>query len=268
FNMKSLFWACFFPNRTHFLKPTARIKINGHVGGSFNLFNESIKYLGVTLMQDLSKIQETNYSKINNMIQRDPLKWSKLVLNFSSRIEIIKMNILCRLLYLFLSLPFKIPEAQFKMWNKQVSRVIWAGKRPRVKFKTLQLDKRNGGLALSSFIEYYYAYEAKWKQIESNVSHIQPQARLGEKERISKIAENTILEETLKIWYEVLKKNTNQKEIVKYWYGPPTMKATSLISSSSLEHKHMELNSLEKKLHDIKNFNRIACITCKIRNSL
>lgn len=55
------------------------------------------------------------------------------------------MNVLPRLLYLFLSLPVRIPDSQFTTWEKQISWFIWAGARPRVKFKTLQLDKGKGG---------------------------------------------------------------------------------------------------------------------------
>lgn len=73
-------------------------------------------------------------------MQADIKKWSILGLDFSSRIEAVKMKVLPRLLYLFLSLPVRIPDSQFSMWDKQLSRFIWAGARPRVRFKTLQID--------------------------------------------------------------------------------------------------------------------------------
>ena len=97
------------------------------------------------------------------------------------------MNILPRLLYLFLSLPVRIPDSQFSMWDKQLSRFIWAGARPRVRFKTLQIDRDNGGLAIPNLWEYYYAaqmryfiywcspeYQARWKYIELNMVNYQP----------------------------------------------------------------------------------------------
>lgn len=78
-------------------------------------------------------------------------------MDFSSRIEVVKMNLLPTLLYLFLILPVRVPDPQFTAWDKLISRFIWAGAMPRIRLKTLQLDKENGGLALPNFGEYYYA---------------------------------------------------------------------------------------------------------------
>ena len=99
----------------------------------------NMKYLGVFITRDLNKLYEINYHKINNNIQKDLSKWLSITLDFSSRIEAIKLNVLPRLLYLFLNLPVRIPDSQFKAWDRQLSQFIWEGKRPRVKFKTLQL---------------------------------------------------------------------------------------------------------------------------------
>ncbi len=46
-------------------------------------------------------------------MKSDFAKWTLLPLDMSSRIEIIKMNVLPRLLYLFQSLPLDISQNQF-----------------------------------------------------------------------------------------------------------------------------------------------------------
>uniref|UniRef100_A0A8C1J4Z2 Reverse transcriptase domain-containing protein n=1 Tax=Cyprinus carpio TaxID=7962 RepID=A0A8C1J4Z2_CYPCA len=84
-----------------------------------------IKYLGVYLTRELNTLYEANYNKVNEIIQKDLTKWATLVMDLSSRIEVIKMNVLPRLLYLFISLPICIPKTQFDKWDKQVSRFIW-----------------------------------------------------------------------------------------------------------------------------------------------
>lgn len=181
--------------------------------------SQSIKYLGVFITQDLSKLYEINYNKINDNIQKDLSKWSSITLDFSSRIEAIKQNILPRLLYLFLSLPARIPDSQFTAWDKQISRLIWAGKRPRVKFKTLQLEKQRGGLALPNLREYFYAaqlkymlcwssteYYAKWKKIELTQSRNPPQSRLGDKYYRHQEDDNFTVSETLKTWTDIVRK--------------------------------------------------------------
>uniref|UniRef100_A0A669E9I5 Reverse transcriptase zinc-binding domain-containing protein n=1 Tax=Oreochromis niloticus TaxID=8128 RepID=A0A669E9I5_ORENI len=140
-------------------------------------------------------------------------------MDLSSRIEAIKMSVLPRLLYLFTSLPVHIPDAQFVRWDKLVSRFIWKGVKPRIRFKTLQLRKEKGGLALPNFKEYFYAaqlryivywcspdYTSKWKRIEINYcSSCDPQARLGE-ETIQPTNVNLITEFTIKLWWIIVKK--------------------------------------------------------------
>ena len=50
--------------------------------------------------------------------RRDIGRWSILQLDLSSRIEIIKMNVLPRLLYLFQTLPVMISQKQFMEWDR------------------------------------------------------------------------------------------------------------------------------------------------------
>lgn len=113
--------------------------------------SESIKYLGVTLTKQISHLQKINYDQIHLQIKRDIERWSTISLDFSSKIDIIKMNIFPRLLYFFQSLPVKIPLERFKTWDKMISRFIWCGKKPRIKYSTLQLAKRRGGYGTPKF---------------------------------------------------------------------------------------------------------------------
>lgn len=124
---------------------------------------KSMKYLGVLITQELNKLYETIYNILKNKIQKDMTKWSTVVMDFSSRIEVVKINGLPRLFYLlfFFCHYQSIPEPQFTAWEKQLSRFIWAGARPRVIFKTLQIDKENGGLTLPNLKEHYYAAQMR-----------------------------------------------------------------------------------------------------------
>lgn len=101
----------------------------------------------MVIADKLNKVFEINYNQINNNIQKDIRRWSAFNLDFGTQIEVIKMNLLPRLLYLFQSVPHMISETQFRAWDKWISRFIWAGKRPRVKYKTLQLHKDEGGMS-------------------------------------------------------------------------------------------------------------------------
>lgn len=83
---------------------------------------------------------------------------------------------------------------QFNEWDKWISRFIWAGKRPRIQFKTLQLAKEKGGRSLPCLSDYYKAaqlrplacccnpnYTAKWKDLEISQLDIPLQSILGSK---------------------------------------------------------------------------------------
>lgn len=196
---------------------------------NINWNQKANKYLGVWLTQDLTKLYKKNYNIINGKIKEDLKRWSSLPhLDFSSRIESIKMNVLPRLLYLFQSLPVEIPPEQFQGWDKQISRLIWNGNKPRTRYKTLQLEKNKGGMSLPNLKDYYYAaqlrplvcwcdlqIETKWKEIESEFQGVPVQALIGKKSHFQRQIQyiNPITQFTLKIWFKIVKEFHLEKQI-------------------------------------------------------
>lgn len=181
----------------------------------------SLKYLGINLTKDLSTLFDSNYGPIYKEIKSDIAKWTLLPLDMSSRIEAIKMNVVPRLLYLFQSLPLEIPQKQFNEWDRMISRFIWNSRRPRLKFKTLQLRKENGGRALPCLQDYFFAaqlkpllcwciqsYESKWKTLETTQIDQPLQSLLGNKNQAekyySRLSTWTVF--SLKLWFRILKK--------------------------------------------------------------
>lgn len=94
-------------------------------------------------------------------IKADLTRWEILPLSLIGRIETIRMNILPRLLFLFQSLPIYVPASTLTTLDKWLSKFIWQGKRPRLKFKRLFCPKENGGLDLTSFKIYYWAAQLR-----------------------------------------------------------------------------------------------------------
>lgn len=71
----------------------------------------SIKYLGVVNAKDLDKTSEINCNQRNNNAKKDFRCWSGFNLDSGIQIEVIKMNLLPRLLNLFQSIPNMVPES-------------------------------------------------------------------------------------------------------------------------------------------------------------
>lgn len=88
-------------------------------------------------------------------------------------IDIGRMNVLPRFLFLFQMLPFVIDSATFKHWDTILTRFLWNNKKVRVKLKTLKLPKEDGGLALPDLRNYYLAAQIQtirtWMQEDSTV---------------------------------------------------------------------------------------------------
>lgn len=185
---------------------------------------ETMKYLGVTLPRDLRRLSALNYDPLISKIKKDLARWNLLpFLSMGSRIESIKMNILPRLLYLFQTLPVEVTDRQFVEWDKLISRYIWQGKKPRIRYKTLQLHKDKGGLALPSLKDYYKAaqikplvclcnpsYTARWKEIECEMTQGVPiQAMVGERRLVGYLEDkdDQWINLALKIWHDVIRSN-------------------------------------------------------------
>lgn len=66
------------------------------------------------------------------------------------------MNVLPRLSYLFQTITAGLLEEKIlKLGKKPISKPIWKEKRPRIRFKMLQLPKKNRGLFLPNIKNYF-----------------------------------------------------------------------------------------------------------------
>uniref|UniRef100_A0A671X9Z4 Reverse transcriptase domain-containing protein n=1 Tax=Sparus aurata TaxID=8175 RepID=A0A671X9Z4_SPAAU len=157
-------------------QPTKQLREKFHI----NWDQKSLKYLGINLPRRIQTLAEINYGPLLTKIKDDIHRWNSIsFLSLSHRIDSVRMNILPRYLYLFQALPVEIPPKQFSELDKIISRFIWQGKKPRVRFKTLQLPKEQGGMSLPNFKDYFFAaqtrplinlcnpsFQARWKDIE------------------------------------------------------------------------------------------------------
>ena len=200
---------------------------NIHKTFKFKWKTRTMKYLDVNITKTFEDIYDVNYGIITNKIKNDLDRWTPLTLDLYSRIETIKMIILPQLLFLFQSLPVKVPIKQFNEWNRTISRFIWQNKKPRIHYKTLYLPRDKGGMSLPCLENYYRAaqlqyvvywckedYDAKWKELELNQLDIPLQPLLGDKTLktiySSKLSDLTKI--PLNIWFkEICNSNLERK---------------------------------------------------------
>lgn len=108
--------------------------------------NYKIKWdLKFNLTKDIGQLKSANYDPLISKIKEDIARWNLIpFMTLTSRVEVIKTNVLPRVLYLFQNLPVEILDREVIEWDKIISRYIWQGKQPRIRYKTLQLSKVKG----------------------------------------------------------------------------------------------------------------------------
>uniref|UniRef100_A0A670HWB0 Reverse transcriptase domain-containing protein n=1 Tax=Podarcis muralis TaxID=64176 RepID=A0A670HWB0_PODMU len=123
---------------------------------------KKIKYLGIWLSDKNIDLYQYNYIPMWKEIKKDLEVWNRLKLSLWGRISMVKMMVLPKLLFLFQTLPILKGTKSFGEWQKVISRYVWEGKKPRIKFKLLTDTKERGGFGLPDMRLYYEAACLCW----------------------------------------------------------------------------------------------------------
>lgn len=187
----------------------------------FNIFPFSIstefKYLGINITQEYNGLFKHNFLKLYDQTKKDIESWKNLPLSLAGRINIIRMNVLPKFLFLFQCIPIWIAKAFFSKLDSLMSYFIWNGKTPRIKKMFLQRPTCQGGMGLPCFRRYYWSCNirsmsfwlstqgADWSRMESESCYpTSLKALLYSALPISKQKlENPVVSHSVKIWSQI-----------------------------------------------------------------
>ena len=123
----------------------------------FSWSTSGFTYLGISITPNVKDLLRLNFSNVLQSVRRDLTRWFDLPVSWMGRINLIKMNVLPRLLYPMQMLPLFITKKVIRDIEREFSNFIWHGKKPRLSMKVLQLPKDRGGLAFPNLLYYNWA---------------------------------------------------------------------------------------------------------------
>ena len=123
----------------------------------FRWTDSHINYLGTKITGCLNRLFELNYVPLARRTKTDLDKWDKGTFTWFGRTNILKMNVLPKMLYIIQALPIKIPQSYLKELRSRFLKFMWAGKPARISRTILSLPKGKGGIGFPDLIKYQEA---------------------------------------------------------------------------------------------------------------
>ena len=94
----------------------------------FTISTKRIKYLGINLPKETKDPYGKNCKTLMKEIKSNTNRWRDISCSWIGRINIVKMNMLPKVIYRFNIIPYKPPEAFFRKQKQIISQFVWKHK--------------------------------------------------------------------------------------------------------------------------------------------
>lgn len=186
---------------------------------TFKVSNNST-YLGIQILPQLENIAPINYKAIVDSTFKSVERWMSLPISLIGRINIFKMSILPKFIYLFQNIPMTPPEEMFTKMSSLQTKFLWNKKSPRIGLSMLYLPFDTGGLKCPNLYWYYLAAQLRnlmfyfstknipaWAEIESCSAQLPLHLHLYSAglKNLKEVTATPIVLNMVNIWYEIKK---------------------------------------------------------------
>lgn len=118
---------------------------------------DSFKYLGVCVSAQASDFLKLNLDPVVGDMKAKLKAWNNLPLSVWGRVNLLKMKVIPKFIYLFRHSPQWIPKSFFTKLNQRFSEFLWGSLPPRYKLTTLMRPLSQGGMAFPDCYKYFLA---------------------------------------------------------------------------------------------------------------